>query len=60
MAKQKGIFVDGAIQKGVSREDAERIFALLEFFAGYGFNKSRITSYNVCYTKLLRICWAAD
>jgi DNA polymerase-3 subunit alpha len=47
MAKQKGIFVDGAIQRGVSREDAEHIFALLEFFAGYGFNKSHSAAYAV-------------
>ena len=45
MAKQKGIFVDGSIQNGVAREDAERIFALLEFFAGYGFNKSHSAAY---------------
>lgn len=45
MAKQKGIFVDGALAQGVLREDAERIFALLEFFAGYGFNKSHSAAY---------------
>ena len=27
---------------GVSREEAERIFGLLEYFAGYGFNKSHL------------------
>ena len=40
MAKQKATFVSGAEAKGVKTEDAERIFALLEYFAGYGFNKS--------------------
>ncbi|HEY2366456.1 MAG TPA: DNA polymerase III subunit alpha, partial [Polyangiaceae bacterium] len=45
MAKQKGIFVEGATQKGVTLEDAERIFGLLEFFAGYGFNKSHSAAY---------------
>ena len=45
MAKQKSIFVDGAVQNGVKAEDAERIFALLEFFAGYGFNKSHSAAY---------------
>jgi DNA polymerase-3 subunit alpha len=39
MAKQKGIFVEGSIKNGVTEEDADRIFGLLEFFAGYGFNK---------------------
>ncbi len=45
MAKQKATFVSGAEQKGVRTEDAERIFALLEFFAGYGFNKSHSAAY---------------
>ena len=39
MQKQKSIFIDGAKSIGVLEEDADRIFALLEFFAGYGFNK---------------------
>ncbi len=45
MAKQKATFVDGSIKNGVKAEDAERIFALLEFFAGYGFNKSHSAAY---------------
>ena len=45
MAKQKSVFVDGALAKGVSRDDAERIFGLLEYFAGYGFNKSHSAAY---------------
>jgi DNA polymerase-3 subunit alpha len=45
MAKQKSTFVDGAEKNGVKVEDAERIFALLEYFAGYGFNKSHSAAY---------------
>ncbi len=45
MAKQKATFVDGSKQNGVTEEDAERIFALLEYFAGYGFNKSHSAAY---------------
>ena len=30
MAKQKATFVDGAVKNGVTAEDAERIFELLE------------------------------
>ena len=45
MAKQRGLFLQGADNQGVNREDAERIFALLEFFAGYGFNKSHSAAY---------------
>jgi DNA polymerase III subunit alpha len=45
MAKQKSVFVDGAMGKGVDAADAERIFGLLEYFAGYGFNKSHSAAY---------------
>jgi DNA polymerase III subunit alpha len=45
MAKQKSIFVDGAKANGVDEKEAERIFALLEYFGGYGFNKSHSAAY---------------
>ncbi len=45
MAKQKSIFVDGAKGIGVDEGDADRIFGLLEYFAGYGFNKSHSAAY---------------
>jgi DNA polymerase-3 subunit alpha len=45
MAKQKSIFLTGAKTKGVAEADAERIFGLLEYFAGYGFNKSHSAAY---------------
>ncbi|HEX4445302.1 MAG TPA: DNA polymerase III subunit alpha [Polyangiaceae bacterium] len=45
MAKQKSIFLEGARSKGVVESEAERIFALLEYFAGYGFNKSHSAAY---------------
>src|SRR5580698_5805462 len=40
MAKQKAIFVEGAVERGVPQEQAAYIFDLMEKFAGYGFNKS--------------------
>ncbi|MRG90596.1 DNA polymerase III subunit alpha [Polyangium spumosum] len=45
MAKQKSIFVEGSLKNGVSEKDADTIFGLLEFFAGYGFNKSHSAAY---------------
>jgi DNA polymerase-3 subunit alpha len=45
MAKQKGTFISGATKNGVDEKEAERIFALLEYFAGYGFNKSHSAAY---------------
>lgn len=47
MAKQKQVFVDGAIANGVDGELAAKIFELIEFFAGYGFNKSHSAAYGV-------------
>jgi DNA polymerase-3 subunit alpha len=38
-------FVQGAIQRGIPVETAARIFELMEYFAGYGFNRSHSTAY---------------
>ena len=40
MAKQRELFVQGAMEKGHSESLASNIFDLMERFAGYGFNKS--------------------
>ena len=45
MAKQKDIFIQGAIKNDVKEAAAKRIFDLIEKFAGYGFNKSHSVSY---------------
>jgi DNA polymerase-3 subunit alpha len=45
MAKQREAFMDGAKQNGISEKKAAKIFDLMEFFAGYGFNKSHSTTY---------------
>ncbi len=45
MAEQKASFVEGAQKNGHSAEDAERVFALMDFFSGYGFNKSHSAAY---------------
>lgn len=45
MAKQREIFCEGAVQRGVAKELANQIFDLMEKFAGYGFNKSHSASY---------------
>ncbi len=47
MAKQRSIFMAGATEKGVEPRVAERIFDLMEKFAGYGFNKSHSAAYAV-------------
>lgn len=45
MAKQREVFLAGAIANGVEQKQADHIFSLMEKFAGYGFNKP----HSVCY-----------
>ena len=56
MAKQQARFLEGAVAKGVKRDDAIYIFNLVDKFAGYGFNKSHaaayaLVSYQTAYLK---------
>ena len=56
MEKQRGIFVEGATERGVAKAQANFIFDLLAKFADYGFNKSHaaayaIVSYQTAYLK---------
>jgi DNA polymerase-3 subunit alpha len=45
MAKQREAFMTGAKANGVNEKKATKIFDLMEYFAGYGFNKSHSTTY---------------
>ncbi|NUO08370.1 MAG: DNA polymerase III subunit alpha [Candidatus Brocadia sp.] len=47
MAKFKGQFINGAVSNGIAQETATSIFELMEYFAGYGFNKSHSAAYAV-------------
>ncbi len=47
MAKEKAGFLDGARQKKVDGKVAERVFDLMEKFAGYGFNRSHSAAYGL-------------
>jgi len=38
-------FIDGAVANNVSKSLAERIFELIVFFGGYGFNRAHSTAY---------------
>ncbi|TLY80150.1 MAG: DNA polymerase III subunit alpha [Gammaproteobacteria bacterium] len=56
MAKQRPVFVNGALARGAREELAAHIFDLMEKFAGYGFNKSHsaayaLLSYQTAYLK---------
>jgi len=45
MKKEKQNFIDGAKTKGYTEQEAGAIFALIEPFAGYAFNKAHSVSY---------------
>jgi DNA polymerase-3 subunit alpha len=45
MAKQRAIFLEGALARNVDENVASGIFDLMEKFAGYGFNKSHSAAY---------------
>lgn len=48
MAKQREIFVKGAKEKNnINSEKAEEVFAVMEKFAAYGFNRSHSAAYSV-------------
>jgi DNA polymerase III subunit alpha len=47
MAKEKAGFLDGAKDKKIDPRIAERVFDLMEKFAGYGFNRSHSAAYGL-------------
>ncbi|MFL5306463.1 MAG: DNA polymerase III subunit alpha, partial [Polyangia bacterium] len=47
MAKEKAGFLEGAKEKGIDPKIAEKVFDLMEKFAGYGFNRSHSAAYGM-------------
>ncbi len=45
MERHRSRFIEGAVKNGVDRKKAEMLFALIEKFGGYGFNKSHSVAY---------------
>ncbi len=45
MAKQRDIFMAGALGRKFNKDTAGKLFDLMEQFAGYGFNKSHSAAY---------------
>jgi DNA polymerase-3 subunit alpha len=45
MEKQKTLFVQGAKKNHLPEKKAEKLFDLMAYFAGYGFNKSHSAAY---------------
>ncbi len=56
MDKQREIFTEGAVSRGIDRDKAVEVFELMAKFADYGFNKSHaaayaLVSYQTAYLK---------
>ena len=47
MAKQREVFLSGAVERGFPKGRAGAIFDNMEKFAGYGFNKSHSAAYSL-------------
>ncbi|MDD5116248.1 MAG: DNA polymerase III subunit alpha [Candidatus Omnitrophica bacterium] len=45
MEKQRNNFTRGCLKNGIKESTATKIFDLIEYFSGYGFNKSHSTAY---------------
>ena len=44
---QREKFVEGAVENGIAKQEAEDVFTQLEPFAGYAFNKSHTVAYSM-------------
>lgn len=56
MAEMRNMFVTGCLKNDIDKRSADKIFDNIEFFAGYGFNKSHsaayaLISYRTAYLK---------
>jgi len=45
MAQARDNFINGSIKNGIDKRIADKVFSLIEYFSGYGFNKSHSTAY---------------
>ena len=62
MAQEREKFIHGALEQGYAQELAERVFALIEPFAGYAFNKAHSVSYGLIsyWTAYLKANYPAE
>ncbi len=51
MDKHKQMFLEGALKKGIPEQVSEKVWADIEFFARYGFNRAHATDYAVITTQ---------
>ncbi len=47
MAKQRAVFIEGAVNNGHTADEAGHVFDLVAHFAGYGFNRAHSAAYGL-------------
>ena len=47
MEAQREKFINGCLNNGIAKSDAERVFNIIEKFAGYGFNRAHTVAYTI-------------
>ena len=47
MTKSKKAFVEGCVSNGISPQIGEEVFGLVDYFSGYGFNRSHSAGYSM-------------
>lgn len=62
LAQQKDLFVEGCVKNAISKESAEAVWAFIEPFAGYGFNRSHAACYALIgyQTAYLKAHWPTE
>ena len=62
MAQEKDKFLKGALEQGFDQNLAEKVFSLVEPFAGYAFNKAHSVSYGLIsyWTAYLKANYTAE
>lgn len=62
MDQQKAIFIKGAKDNGLSKDEASNIFELIAKFAGYGFNRAHAVAYGFIsyYTAYLKANYPSE
>jgi DNA polymerase-3 subunit alpha len=62
LKKQRSKFIRGAVERGMPKNKASEIFAAIEYFANYGFNKAHAAAYAVitCQTAYLKAYYPVE
>ena len=62
VARERQRFVNGALENGISEKIANKIFDQMEYFSGYGFNKSHSAAYALLayQTAYLKVNYPAE